>query len=160
MFFVIDRPRLQRIIAIVRDDRTRRMQGREGPFLRMEARDGQLKLAGKQIKATFPATVYEPGVLFLRITYFRKALRALAGEKMLSIQVTPTAVVMDNITLPLDANEMLLYADPAKAPEQCPLEGPESKWPDETSKCTDPLLPLFDHLDEQGQADRASQNGS
>lgn len=151
MFFVIDRPRLQRIISIVRDDRTSKTQGRDGPFLRMEARDGQLKLTGREVGAAFPATVYEPGVLFLRITYFRRALRALAGEKMLSIQVTPTALVMDNITMPLEANEMLLYADPDKAPEQCPLEEPER--PEVSTKPMDPPLPLFDGLDPPDQTD-------
>ena len=44
MFFVIDKPRLQRIIAIVRDDRTRKTQGSAGPYMRLEARDGQLTL--------------------------------------------------------------------------------------------------------------------
>ena len=39
------------------------------------------------VEADFPATVYEPGVLFLRVTLFRRALQALAGMKQLAIQV-------------------------------------------------------------------------
>ena len=71
MFFVVDKPRLQRMISIVREDRTRKNQGNKSPFLRIEARGNELSLSSEAVAATFPATVYEPGVLFLRTTLFR-----------------------------------------------------------------------------------------
>src|SRR5207244_12806994 len=99
MFFVVDRPRLQRMIAITRDDRTKDQQGRSGPFYRIEASGERLKLAGQQVEAEFPATVYEPGVLFLRVTVFRRALQLLAGMKMLAVQVNQDGLFLDNMRL-------------------------------------------------------------
>jgi hypothetical protein len=57
MFFVVDKPRFQRLIAIARDDRRPGDQGKGGPFFRLEAHDGRLKLTGRQVEAEFPATV-------------------------------------------------------------------------------------------------------
>lgn len=74
MLFVVDKPRLQRMISIVRDDRTSAAQVDGGPFLRLEANDDRLKLAGQIVEAEFPATIYEPGVLFLRVTLLRRVL--------------------------------------------------------------------------------------
>ena len=133
MFFVIDRPQLQRMIALVRDDRTADARGPGGPYLRMEASGDMLTLTGREVEASFPATVYEPGVLFLQITTFRRLLPTFKGEKMLTIQVTGDEVLMGPVRLGLAGNDMLLYPDPAKAPRRCPLEvepEPEPPKPD------------------------------
>jgi hypothetical protein len=122
MFFVIDKPKLQRIIAVVRDDRTPQTQGVAGPFMRMEARDDYLKLDGLEVSAKFPATVYEPGVLFLRITRFRRLLRTIAGQKTITIQVNRDGLLVDNVTMPLEAYDMLLYPNPDQAPPRHPDE--------------------------------------
>jgi hypothetical protein len=79
MFFVVDRPRLQRIIAIVRKDRTPDTQDSNAPFLRLEARGDELTVDGGEVSGTFPAAVYESGVLFLRTTIFRRLLRTMVG---------------------------------------------------------------------------------
>src|SRR5687767_2916524 len=113
MFFVVDRPRLQRMIAITRDDRGKDQQGKHGPFYRIEASADRLKLTGREVEAEFPATVYEPGVLFLRVTIFRRALDLLKGVKTLAIQVNQEGILLDNIQLPLEPGDMLLYLDPA-----------------------------------------------
>ena len=55
MLFVIDKPQLQRVIAIVRDDRRKEDQGLAGPFLRLEARDDFLKLDGLEVSGKIPA---------------------------------------------------------------------------------------------------------
>ena len=47
MFFVVDRPRLQRIIAITRDDQRKDQKGKNGPFFRMEANESHLKITGR-----------------------------------------------------------------------------------------------------------------
>ena len=120
VFFVVDKPRLQRIIAIVRDDRSKRSQWHRGPFLRLEAQDDYLKLDGIEASAKFPATVYESGVLFLKVTLFRKLLRSITGEKFLSIQVADDELLMEQIRMPLHENEMLLYAHPDQAPQHHP----------------------------------------
>jgi hypothetical protein len=41
---------------------------------------------------------------------------------MLSIQVNAEGLFMDGVRMPLESNQMLLYADPARAPRYCPLE--------------------------------------
>lgn len=122
MFFVTDKPRLQRLIAITRDDRDAASQSRGGPFYRIEASGDRLKLTGREVEAEFPATVYEPGVLFLRVTLFRRALGMVTGEKTIAIQVGADGVLIDNMRLPLESNDMLLYPDPAKAPQRHPEE--------------------------------------
>ena len=120
MLFVIDKPQLQRIIAIVRDDRRKEDQGLAGPFLRLEARDDYVKLDGLEVSAEIPATVYEPGVLFLKATLFRRLLPTFKGEKFLTIQVMADGVLMGPVRLPLESNDMLLYPDPDQAPQVHP----------------------------------------
>ena len=116
MLFVIDKPQFQRVIAIVRDDRRKEKQGLAGPFLRLEARDDCLKIEGLEVSAKIPATVYDPGVLFLKTTLFRRLLRTFKGEKFLTIQVTGNELLMGYVRLPLESNEMLLYPNPDQAP--------------------------------------------
>jgi hypothetical protein len=122
MFFVVDKQLLQGTLAIVRDDRTKAQQGTDGPFLRLEARDGFLQLDGQRASAKIAATVYEEGVLFLRVTIFRRLLGTLTGQPFLSIQVTSDGILMDRIRLPLDANDMLLYPNPEQAPAKHPSQ--------------------------------------
>jgi len=118
MLFVIDKPQFQRVIAIVRDDRRKEDQGPAGPFLRLEARDDYVKLDGLEVSAKIPATVYEPGVLFLKATRFRRLLPTFKGEKFLTIQVTGDALLMGYVRMPLESNEMLLYPKPTRR-RQC-----------------------------------------
>ena len=56
MFFVVDKPRLQRIIAIVREDRKPGKQGCNATFLRLKATENELTISGDKVSATFPAT--------------------------------------------------------------------------------------------------------
>jgi len=122
MFFVVDKPRFQRLIAITRDDRRKRDQGKTGPYFRIEAREGRIKLTGRQVEAEFPATVYEEGVLFLQVTLFRKMLAAMTETKTLAIQVQKDGLHVAEVTFPLETNEMLLYPDPDRAPKIHPEE--------------------------------------
>lgn len=120
MLFVIDKPQLQRLIAIARDDRTRESQSRGGPFFRIEASETKLRLSGHKIEVEWPATVYEPGVLFLRITMFRQILGFIRGQKFIAIQVSDAGLFLDDARMPLEANDMLLYPDPQRAPARHP----------------------------------------
>lgn len=123
MLFVVNRHRLQRMIALTRDDRRPEQQGDHvGPFFRIEASGERLRLTGRQVEATFPATVYEPGVLFLRVTVFRRLLGTFKGVHVVAIQVNQDGMFLDNIHLSLDALDMLLYPDTATAPMVHPLE--------------------------------------
>lgn len=70
--------------------------------------------------ATIPATVYEPGVLFLKVTLFRRLLGTIRGQPFLSIQIAADEVLIDRVRMPLDPNDMLLYANPDQAPQQHP----------------------------------------
>jgi hypothetical protein len=49
-----------------------------------------------------PATMYEPGALFLRVTIFRRLLPTFKGEKFLTIQVTSDEPLMGHVRLPLE----------------------------------------------------------
>ena len=120
MLFVIDKPKFQRAISIVRDDRKKRSQGLAGPFMRLEAKDDHVKIDGVEASAKIPATVYEPGVLFLKVTLLRRLLQTIKGEEFLTIQVMADGVLIGRARLPLESNEMLLYADPATAPQKHP----------------------------------------
>jgi hypothetical protein len=68
MFFVVDKSRLQRMIDIVREDRTEGKTGQNSPFLRLEASESELTVSSSRALETLPATVYEEGVLFIRTT--------------------------------------------------------------------------------------------
>jgi len=57
MFFVVNKAKLQRIIAIVREDRSPASQSNGGPFLRIEAQNDQLTITSK--KQLFSVTLYE-----------------------------------------------------------------------------------------------------
>jgi len=104
----------------VRDDRSKNTQGFSGPFMRLDASDGSLEILGEEASAKMPATVYEPGVLFLKITVFRRLLRSITGQQFITIQITADELLLDKVRLPLHANEMLLYPKPKDAPLQHP----------------------------------------
>ena len=120
MLFVIDKPEFQRVISFVRDDRKKESWGLAGPFMRLEAKEDYVRLDGLEVSAKIPATVYEPGVLFLKVTVFRRLLRTIKGEKFLSVQVMADGLLMGRIRLPLESNEMLLYPNPDQAPQVHP----------------------------------------
>jgi hypothetical protein len=88
----------------------------------MEAKDGHLMLTGREVEATIPATVYEPGVLFLRITDFRLLLGEMREHKMITVQANQDGLLLDNARFDLASNDMLLYLDPARAPMMHPSE--------------------------------------
>ena len=117
MLFVINKSALQGAISIVRDDRSKKTQGSAGPFLRLKAKDNSVKLDGNEVSATIPATVYEPGVLFLRVTIFRRLLKTFTEQKFLTIQVMSEGLLVENVTLSLEDQDMLLYLNPDQAPQ-------------------------------------------
>ena len=146
MFFVVDRSKLQWNISLVRDDRTKKSQWRTGPFMRLEAKDDYLKLDGLLISAKIPATVYEPGVLFLKITIFRRLLKTIKGDPFQSIQVNEGGLLMDGIRLPLGFDDMLLYPDPDQAPLQHPSYKVVEPKPQPQPQPKPPLKPEFRQL--------------
>jgi len=146
MLVILDRPRLLRLIAIVRDDHGIRKRERgNAPFMRMEASGDSLKLSGRVVEATLPATVLEPGVLFLRVARFRHLLNGLRAEKTLTIQVNGDGLLFGYIRMPLESNDMLLYPDPKTAPARHPLERLAEEEPDPQPES--PQLPLFPGLE-------------
>ena len=105
MFFVVDKPRLQRIVAIVREDRSRRKDA-ETPFLRLKAENTELTISGGGcVTATFPATVYQSGVLFLRTTRFRQLLTLTAKrEKFPTFQVAQDGLRFGDTFMPFEGS--------------------------------------------------------
>jgi hypothetical protein len=129
VFFVVDKPRLQRLIAITRDDRRPDQQGKTGPYYRIEAREGRVRLTGREVEAEFPATVYEEGVLFLRVTLFRRLLASFTNTPTIAVQVREDGLHFGDVTMPLEGNDMLLYLDPARAPRVHPSESADEHPP-------------------------------
>jgi len=127
MFFVVDKPRLQRMIAIVREDRTPGRQGYNASFLRLKAVGNELTISGDSVSATFPATVYEQGVLFLRPTLFRRLVRTFKGEKFLTFQVSEDGLRFGDVLMPFEGSDMVLYPNPDTAPERWPPPPPEAE---------------------------------
>ncbi|OHB59740.1 MAG: hypothetical protein A2167_07655 [Planctomycetes bacterium RBG_13_46_10] len=127
MFFVVDKPRLQRMISIVREDKTKSKQSVNAPFLRLKATENELTVSGGRLSATFPATVYEKGVLFLRSTTFRRLIWTFRDEKFLSFQVTKEGLRFGNVLMPFDGSDMVLYSNPDIAPESWPPPLPEAE---------------------------------
>ena len=128
MFFVVDKPRLQRIIAIVREDRTPDIQAGDIPYLRIEAFNDKLTVSSKEASATFPCTVYEPGVLFIKTTNFRRVLKATKIEgDFLSFQVTENELIFADVRYPFEGLNIVLYPDPDTAPEHWPPPPPETE---------------------------------
>jgi len=127
MLFVVDRPRLQRIISIVRDDKKPHCQWSNSPFLRIKASNNELTISGEEVAGTFPATVYEPGVLFLRTTSFRRLVRSFKDEKFMTFQVTKEGLSFGNVLLPFQGSDMVYFANPEDAPERWPVEPPEDE---------------------------------
>ncbi len=122
MFIVIDKNRLARLIAITRDDRRPKERGENGPFLRIEAGGDSIRITGRQVEAIVPATVHEPGVLFLRVTLFRRLLRAMSAPGFIAIQANQDGIMFGDTRIAPNAVDMLLYVDPATAPLIHPAE--------------------------------------
>jgi hypothetical protein len=85
MLFVVDRPRLLRMIAIVRDDGPSR-RGQSAPLVRIAAKDDTATVSGEKASATFPSRSTSRR-LFLRPTLFRRLVRTFAGEKFFTFQM-------------------------------------------------------------------------
>jgi len=124
MFFIIDKPRFEKMLRIARPVRkvTKHSRPLTGPFLRVEAKGKKVCLSSKQVSAEFGATVLEPGVLFMREQLFVRLLHSIRGEKELSIQVTGDSLLFSDVRMPLESNEMLLYPDVERAPKLHPKE--------------------------------------
>jgi len=127
MFFVVDKPRLQRIISIAREDRSRRKDA-ETPFLRLKAENTKLTISGGGcVTATFPATIYQPGELFIRTTKFRRLVRSFKNEKFLTFHVAEDGLHFGDVLMPFEGSDMVLYPNPADAPEMWPPPPPEAE---------------------------------
>jgi len=135
MHFDVDKLRLQKMITITRDDHRPMRNEEDEPYYRIEARsDSVLKLSGHKTEAEFPATVHEPGVLFLRVTLFRKMLREMKGLKKITILVNEDGLFFDNVRFPLAFGNMLFYPDPKQAPDRHPKEVERYKEEHEQAK--------------------------
>ncbi len=154
MLFVVDRPRLLRMVAIVRDDRPPR-RGQSAPLVCIAAKDDTVTVSGEKASATFPATVYEPGVLFVPPAYFRRLLRTFAGEKFFTFQMTRDGLLIGNVRLPFVDSDMAYFADPDTAPDRWPPPEPPVPEPEIAPKKMEPtLFPMGE--EQEGKAGEGS----
>jgi len=123
MFFVIEKPRFERMLAIADEAPVGRGTGRE-PFVRIEARENRMSMAGPRVTAEFSVTVYEPGVLFLRAGVLRRLLRMMPIRELkmkhVAFQVSADGLRFADVKLPFSVGDMLLYPDCAGAPDRHP----------------------------------------
>ncbi len=128
MLFVVKKTKLQRIISIVREDRTPQSQAGGGPYLRIEAAEDKITVDGQNVSGKFPCTVYEPGVLFIQTTSFRRVLRATKIEgDFLTFQINDEGLKFADVRYAFGRLNMVLYPNPAEAPPSWPPPPPESE---------------------------------
>ena len=121
MLFVVDKIRFQKFISIVREDRKKNRQGKNSPYLRIKAEKDQVEISSSDSSATIKTTVYEPGVLFIRTTLFRRVLKAThIEEKFITFQVDDDALLFGDVRMPFETNDMILYCNPMEAPSSWP----------------------------------------
>jgi len=128
------------MIHLVRDDKNVSSLGAESPFLRIAATGDQLTVAGGKVKATFPATVYEAGVIFIRTTVFRRLLNTFTDEKFLTLQIDKEGLRMGNVFVSFEVVDLMLFPNVEQAPHKWPAELP----PSERNVIRDPQGNLFD----------------
>ena len=140
MFFVVDKARMQRIISIVRED----TKG-DTPFLRIAAIGNEITVSSDMASATFPATVYEEGVLFIRTTKFRRVLRMTKiKEKFLAFQVTTEGLRFCDVLFRFNGEDLVLFLKPSEAPQTWPPPTPIIEKPQEKKKKEPTLFPTDD----------------
>lgn len=144
MLFVVDRPRLLRMMAIVREDKRPQRQGVNAAFLRLAAKDGEVAVSDEKASAAFPATVYEPGVLFIQPTLFRRLVRTFAGEKFFTFQVTQEGLLFGDVRMPFEGSDMVYYPNPDDAPDRWPPPPPAAE---DIPKRAEPTLFPIDEED-------------
>ena len=128
MLFVIDKIRFQKFISIVRQDRRASLWGQNSPYLRIQAEQDNIEISSGEVTGSLKATVYEPGVLFIRTTLFRRVLMATPTDQPhMTFQVDKEALVFADVRMPFETNDMVLYTNPAEAPMTYPPPLPPSE---------------------------------
>lgn len=124
MLFVVSRSEFIKRMDVVRNDRVRKKRKTEAdeiPYLRLAATaDNRVTLSGLGAEVEFGATVYEPGVLFLRAAKFRLALQMLPDSPMVAIQANGEQLAFGDTRFPVEGGDFLLYPDPSQAPKLHP----------------------------------------
>lgn len=124
MFFVVSRAEFIKRMDVVRNDRSRKKRkalADESPYLRLAATDdNRVTLSGLSAEVEFGATVYEPGVLFLRAAKFRLALQMLPDSPTVAIQANSEQLAFGDTRFPVEGGDFLLYPNPAQAPKLHP----------------------------------------
>jgi hypothetical protein len=126
------------MIAIVQNERLHR--GSNAPLVRITVKDGTVTVSGEEASATFPATVYEPGVLFVPPGYFRHLMQTFVGEKFFTFQMTRDGLLIGNVRLPFVDSEMAYFADPDTAPDRWPPPEPSALESEVALKKAEPTL--------------------
>jgi len=109
------------MISIVREDKKPRKQGDKIPFLRLKAVENELTISSSVKSATLPATVYEPGVLFIRTTKFCRVLNMTSvKEQFITFQFTEEGLRFCDALLPFDVKNMAYFPDTSQSPEHWP----------------------------------------
>src|SRR5262249_29740517 len=122
MLFVVDRERLQQMIRLIRSGKRGKGSSAKRRYLRFEAKENTLMVSGVDYEAEFSATVYEPGVLFMVAQDFEKLLATFRDEPTMAFQANAEGFMFGNVRFKFGGERLLLYPDPAQAPEFHPTE--------------------------------------
>ncbi len=130
MLVVITKSQLVKLIRLTRDDRGPQRQWKHAPFLRLEARQGEqvLRVTGRAVEGTLPATVHIPGVMFLRVTVFRTLLAMTLGGRggktggFIAMHAGAHGLSFEDVTIRPDDADILVYPIVETAPALHPSE--------------------------------------
>ena len=104
-------------------------KGKSGSLLRLAAQDGQIIFRQGEEEAGCEGQVVEEGVCFFRPTQFLALLRAHAGEKNLTVEVTSDGIQVGSTKISRGLWEVSLFMDPHTAPETLIFSRPKEQAP-------------------------------
>jgi hypothetical protein len=138
MKFIIEKKALTRMLRVLGSDPTKKAHD---SVLRLAAQDGQIILHAYETEAGCEALVLEEGVCFFRIDQFLPLVRTYAGEKNLTIEVTPDGIQIGNTKIGRGHWEISLFQNPQIAPLRLTFTqpSPEAVEPGEPVQAELPL---------------------
>ena len=123
MIFTVERVRLVKMLDLVRDDKAKRAKRgkEEAPYLRIATENtGMVCLAGLNVEASFAAAIHEPGVVFLKAELFPNLVATMTADRLITVAANAKDLTFGDVTMLMGKADILLYPDPATAPQQHP----------------------------------------
>lgn len=117
-FTIQKKPLAQMLRALAKDSGKKKAE--RDSHLRLSAKEGVVSVRANDTEAGCEAVVFEEGVCFFRYAQFLPLIRSYAGEKKLTIEITPDGIQIGNTNISRGFWEVSLFTNPATAPETLP----------------------------------------